>query len=113
MRFERNINVKEALSLGVRGIIKKAFDIKNTKFQPHVYDAMQMSSNWDYEKRSWKKITYYIVEVRDVEAQIDKLKDPAWSYYVPASEKKTSLFYVEKWAVVKMARAHINRIEIK
>ncbi len=106
MRFERGKDVKSSLNIGIRGIIKSLFDKKNLLFQDYIYDAMQTSSNWTYERRSWKKMPYYIIEVKNIKKDHDK----AWAHYIPiAPEDPVSLFYIEQIKAVKFARERIER----
>ena len=114
MLFERgNKNVKASMSIGLRGIMKKAFDKKNLQFQEHLWAVMQNPANWSYEKRSWKKIPYYVIEVINVPRQDNLDSTKAWAHYIPDSVEPASLFYVEKDKVIEFARDRINRIDLR
>jgi len=107
MNFERHIDVKKSMSLGIRGMIKEAFDKKNFLFQDYICDAMEAPSNWDYERKTWKKIVYYIIEVRNIKSELAGI---TWAFYIPDAADKASLFYIEKSIVINSARERIDRV---
>jgi len=107
MRFERGGNIKVQLSIGERGTIKGFFGQKDLMFQTHIYENMKTPSNWSYERRSWKKLPYYIVEVRNIEKDCHI----AWAFCIKEAQEPASLFYVEKKKVIQFARERINRIQ--
>lgn len=112
MNFERgNKDVKTSMSIGLRGIMKREFDRKTLKFQEHLWAVMQNPANWSYEKRSWKKVPYYVIEVIKVPRKDNLDSTKAWAHYIPDSVDPASLFYVEKNKVIEFARDRIDRID--
>ena len=106
MKFERGQDVKASLSLGLRGTMQELFTPKVLQFQHHIHGLMQSPSNWSFERRSWKKIPYYIVEVRNLKN--DERGTTAWAFYIPSrnhpTADKVSLFYIEKKLPISEAR---------
>lgn len=106
MKFERHRSPMKSLNIGTRGIIKNFFRKKDLMFQQHIYETMKTPSNWSYEKRSWRGLPYYIIEVRNIERDCRI----AWAYCIKESVEPASLFFVDKESVVRFARERINRI---